>query len=355
MPDPLDRAVDARIDAYRPDTVPPFEAIETRKRARDRWRMAVGTGALSVAALAGAGLVVPALNGGGDRLTPGGPSEVTAVTRFAVQYATSNPVEGRSDGADAALVRCLQLPGATGQAGAKLSDPIVWVVTVDGTPQQSTAVRDCLAALPDAKVETLPDDNTTEALTRTFRVSNDGSASPDVYTVAVEKCLALPGVTGSSVQESYPATYEMRASGAAATALAECLAAAPGADVLPLDDQSSAAAGETAVWEVDPARPPRADALVIAAMVSRLACASGETGEVYAPSVVEKDDEVVVTFTVAPLREGVALCPANKPVPYSVTLDRPLGDRVLLDGACERKDAKTTSWCLIPQRWPTTR
>lgn len=192
MPDDLDRAVDAQIDAYRPATVPPFSAIEGRKRARDRRRMAVGAGALSVAALAGAGLLIPSLTGGGDRLTPGGPSEATAVTRFAVQYATSSPAEGRSDGADAALTRCLGLPGARGTAGAKLSDPIVWVVTVDGTPAQTTAVRDCLAALPDAKVQTVPSAETETVPTgpageavaidgTPYTVSDDGKA----VTVAV--------------------------------------------------------------------------------------------------------------------------------------------------------------------------
>lgn len=354
MSDELDRAVDARIDAYRPDILPPFTAIEGRRRARDRRRMAVGAGALSVAAVAAGALVVPGLLGGGDRLTTGQPAEPVALTRFTVRYASVSPSEGRTGAVDAALGRCLALPGARDEVGLAYSDPPVWAVTVEGTAAQAADVRDCLAGLPDAKVETVPDDATGDQM-RTFRVSNDGTAGPAPYTAAVEKCLALPGVTGSSVQESYPATYEMRASGAAASALADCLASAPGARVLPLDDEAPAAAGETAVWEIDPARAPRGDTRVIAAMVSRLGCASGETGEVYAPSVVEKDDEVVVTFTVAPLRDGVALCPANKPVPYSITLERPLGDRALLDGACERKDAMTTSWCLSSQRWPTPR
>lgn len=154
--DDLDRAVDARIDAYRPETIPPFEAIESRKRTRDRRRMAVGAGALSVVALAAAGVVVPALSDGGDRLTPGGPPEAVSITRFAVQYADGSAVEGRSDGADAALARCLELPGARDRAGVKLSDPIIWVVTVEGTQAQTDAVRDCLASLDEATVQAVP-------------------------------------------------------------------------------------------------------------------------------------------------------------------------------------------------------
>jgi len=113
------------------------------------------------------------------------------------------------------------------------------------------------------------------------------------------------------------------------------------------------ATGESAVWDIDPARPPRAQDLNITVMVSRLGCASGETGEVYAPSVQETADTVVVTFAVAPLPAGDYACPGNKPVAYSFTLDSPLGDRPLVDGACDSKAARTTSLCLSAQRWPT--
>lgn len=68
MSDPLDRAVDARIDAYRPDALPPFEAIEARKRGRDRRRTATGAAALSVVAVAGIVFVPSLLSGGQDRL-----------------------------------------------------------------------------------------------------------------------------------------------------------------------------------------------------------------------------------------------------------------------------------------------
>jgi hypothetical protein len=69
MSDDLDRAVDARIDAYRPAALPPFSAIEARKRGRDRRRAVVAGAALSAVALAGAAVVVPSFAGGGDWLT----------------------------------------------------------------------------------------------------------------------------------------------------------------------------------------------------------------------------------------------------------------------------------------------
>jgi RNA polymerase sigma-70 factor (ECF subfamily) len=50
MTDPVDRAVDASIDAHRPAVVPPFEAVEARKRSRDR-RRGAGAAMLSAAAV----------------------------------------------------------------------------------------------------------------------------------------------------------------------------------------------------------------------------------------------------------------------------------------------------------------
>lgn len=81
MPEPMDRAVDARIDAYRPQSTPMFAAIEVRKRRRDRRRAAAGAAALSVAAVAAVSLAVPLLTGNGSaRLAPpaAGPSGAPA-------------------------------------------------------------------------------------------------------------------------------------------------------------------------------------------------------------------------------------------------------------------------------------
>lgn len=63
MSDELDRAVDARIDAYRPDALPPFESLQTRRRRRDTVR--VGAVVVAVVAVAGAAYMSSALTGGG--------------------------------------------------------------------------------------------------------------------------------------------------------------------------------------------------------------------------------------------------------------------------------------------------
>jgi hypothetical protein len=73
MSDRLDRAVDARIDAYVPERTPPFASLLARKRSRDRRRIAaVGVSVLVVVVAAGSATLVPTLTGGTDRLVTGG-------------------------------------------------------------------------------------------------------------------------------------------------------------------------------------------------------------------------------------------------------------------------------------------
>jgi hypothetical protein len=113
-------------------------------------------------------------------------------------------------------------------------------------------------------------------------------------------------------------------------------------------------AGEAAVWNIDTERPPSPGDESFPALVERLGCNSGETGQVLAPEVVEEPDQVVITFTVVPRASGPASCPGNKPVPHEVVLAAPVGDRVLVDGACLSGSSVTTSHCLDgAERWPT--
>lgn len=55
MSDSLGRAVDASVAAHTPGMVPPFEAVQARKKARDRRR---GGAALATTALVVAGVVL---------------------------------------------------------------------------------------------------------------------------------------------------------------------------------------------------------------------------------------------------------------------------------------------------------
>lgn len=112
-------------------------------------------------------------------------------------------------------------------------------------------------------------------------------------------------------------------------------------------------AGEAAVWNIDSARPPSPRDQSFPALVERLGCNNGETGEVLEPKVIEEPHQVVITFEVAP-QDGPASCPGNKPVRHEVVLTAPVGDRVLVDGACLAGPSVTTSHCLDGgERWPT--
>lgn len=132
-------------------------------------------------------------------------------------------------------------------------------------------------------------------------------------------------------------------------------AASPSAATSP--EVRPASKGDVAVWVVDVEQQPQASDTEVKALVQRLGCASGETGEVLPPEVVEQEDEVIVGFTVGtlPLADFYA-CPGNKQVAYTVPLSAPLGQRKLIDAACRAGEASTTSHCIAgAERWPSPR
>lgn len=104
--------------------------------------------------------------------------------------------------------------------------------------------------------------------------------------------------------------------------------------------------GQPAVWDLTPGQHLSASTTAFTADVTRLACSGGFTGEVYPPEIRWSDAEVLVTFSVEPLRDGIYTCIGGLPVAYDVVLEKPLGDRVLVDGAClPGERAATTSFC----------
>jgi hypothetical protein len=104
--------------------------------------------------------------------------------------------------------------------------------------------------------------------------------------------------------------------------------------------------GETAVWRPMSKEPLDTSTTRFTAEVSRLACNSGVTGEVLPPKVELNKDEVIVTFTVAPQDPGGGDCQSNNWVAYPVNLNEPLGERMLIDGACSPgTEALGTAFC----------
>jgi len=94
----------------------------------------------------------------------------------------------------------------------------------------------------------------------------------------------------------------------------------------------AAVTGAPAVWSTADRLTPSSTAF--AADVLRLECSGGRTGDVPPPKLKWSDSQLTVTFSAAPLAPGALRCPLNDRVPYVVTLDRPIGNRDLVDGAC---------------------
>lgn len=104
--------------------------------------------------------------------------------------------------------------------------------------------------------------------------------------------------------------------------------------------------GEAAVWEVDPAEEIDESSTTFTALVSRLGCNGGVTGQVLDPVVESDATQVVVRFAVAPKEPGAANCQGNDLVPVEVDLGEPLGDRSLVDGEClPGGEAPGTAFC----------
>ena len=100
-----------------------------------------------------------------------------------------------------------------------------------------------------------------------------------------------------------------------------------------------------ATWTVRAAHQIGPGTTSFTALVSRLGCNNGVTGQVHEPAVSVEDEKVVVTFAVDPITTD-ASCPDNDVVPYEVVLPKPLGDRSLVDGQCESdSDASHTPLC----------
>ena len=100
-----------------------------------------------------------------------------------------------------------------------------------------------------------------------------------------------------------------------------------------------------ATWTVRTGETVGPDTTTFTAMVRRLGCNNGVTGEVPEPEVTLAGEKVVVTFSVKPI-ETDASCPDNDEVPYEVVLPEPLGDRRLVDGQCDSDSvASRTPFC----------
>ncbi len=91
-----------------------------------------------------------------------------------------------------------------------------------------------------------------------------------------------------------------------------------------------------AEWSVAPGQAIGPGTTRFDALVTELACASGQSseGRIVGPDIVVAEDQVLVTFAVRPQggTEGQT-CQGNPSTRVTVTLPEPLGGRALLDGS----------------------
>jgi hypothetical protein len=88
-----------------------------------------------------------------------------------------------------------------------------------------------------------------------------------------------------------------------------------------------------ATWALPPDADVGPNTQEFVALVTEIACASGQTseGRILPPEITYDDTSVTVTFFVRQL-VGAQACPGNPATPFTVTLGEPLGARELLDG-----------------------
>jgi hypothetical protein len=102
----------------------------------------------------------------------------------------------------------------------------------------------------------------------------------------------------------------------------------------PSASAGAGAVGDDAAWYLDPQHSLQESSTTFTALVVRVGCNNGVTGEVLPPDIRADERRIVVTFSVAPRQTGAARCQGNNQVPYQVDLGEPLRDRILVDGRC---------------------
>lgn len=128
-------------------------------------------------------------------------------------------------------------------------------------------------------------------------------------------------------------TYKSPSRGSKRRAGRHCATVQVCAVVLLSSSCSAPGPGDAAVWTVQPGHQLGPESTTFTAMVRRLGCNNGSTGDVQEFSVRAEGESVVVTFYVEP-DPSDASCPGNDETPVVVELFEPLGDRDLVDGQC---------------------
>ncbi|MFT4468572.1 hypothetical protein ACMX2H_01555 [Arthrobacter sulfonylureivorans] len=155
------------------------------------------------------------------------------------------------------------------------------------------------------------------------------------------------GVASSFTTAFTAARLVAAALGCTAVVVVSGCSAPPGSEGSP-----AASEGSTAVWELLDAAEVTPDSTALRLGVTRLECASGETGTVLEPDVQFERGRIVIRTDVEPLTGDAYNCQGNDAVPADVELSEPVGNRDLVDAACLGGEAVETVFCEDgPVRW----
>ncbi|MBE1523988.1 hypothetical protein [Nesterenkonia lutea] len=106
-----------------------------------------------------------------------------------------------------------------------------------------------------------------------------------------------------------------------------------------------------ATWQLSEPDADDLEDVTLEIGVTRLGCASGETGEVAEVDVDPGEDQIAVRVSVEPLHGSAYNCLGNDVVDMDVVVGEPIGDRELVDAACEHPRAARTASCETAVRW----
>lgn len=210
---------------------------------------------------------------------------------------------------------------ATTPAAVASSEPVVPTTAASAT--RAAEVRDCAdipPAPPDGRFTEQELEESAAEAQLLFGAAEDGD--PFVYAVGTSSARGLAEITGVGDRDVLAAR------------IAEVVTHL---DRVCLDAEPFPDTAEAATWTL--ATAPQPDDTTLSLVVEERACSGGDTAEGrIRVEVAVTDDEVRLDVSVVP-KPGAHTCPGNPGTPHVVSLDEPIGDRLVVDATSGRPPA----------------
>lgn len=107
-------------------------------------------------------------------------------------------------------------------------------------------------------------------------------------------------------------------------------------------------------WDLADPKAVTSQSISLDLKVTRIGCGSGVTGEITASQVSYSNEDIAIGLVAEPLKGNAQTCQSNETVPYTLTLDEPLGQRKLIDSSCTQsaeQDSATEDCQVTAVRW----